>query len=218
MTQETKRCRFCGTIKFLTDFYEFTSRKDGSKHHDSYCKKCRSYANSKAYRNSQRERIDAIQSLKASVRENEKYCPRCKRVLPLSDFYIVKSTGKPVSFCKECSRERSRSYKCKSKAHNGVFVHKCDGRLRVFTGVKGGQKLYWTENMLSVLRRYYPNSPSFEVAEMIGVQRCSLDRKAKELGIKKSPEYIRRCRQKGGIAGGIAMRKKIRKLNQQNQP
>lgn len=37
-----------------------------------------------------------------------KNCPRCRRLLELSMFYIHKKTGKPYSYCKQCNNEISR--------------------------------------------------------------------------------------------------------------
>lgn len=49
------------------------------------------------------------------MNDSEKMCPKCKRELPLSDFYLNKKTGRPYPRCKECSREASRKYRQSEK-------------------------------------------------------------------------------------------------------
>lgn len=38
-----------------------------------------------------------------------KFCSRCMNVLPISDFYISRSTGKPITYCIECSKAQVSS-------------------------------------------------------------------------------------------------------------
>ncbi len=45
-----------------------------------------------------------------------KYCKRCDRNLPISDFYNDKRTNTPKSECKECSLERLREYRKRNPA------------------------------------------------------------------------------------------------------
>lgn len=50
---------------------------------------------------------------------NEKYCPNCKRTLPLDAFHKNKrlSTGRST-YCKECHNARSRVSKAKAREVN----------------------------------------------------------------------------------------------------
>lgn len=217
MSQDTKRCSRCERIKFLSDFYVFTSRKDGSKSYDCYCKECRKLVNSRGYRRAQRERIDAEKAMRESIPEGYKLCPSCKKVLPLEEYYFLPSRGKHCSYCKECSRAQQRAVVKKSKARKGVFRYK-DGRLYLFKGHRNGARtLYWTNDMLSVLKRYYPMTPDSEIAEMLGLSETAVYKKAKELGMKKSKEYLSSIGKRGAQASIVAMRRRSRE-QQQNQP
>lgn len=120
----------------------------------------------------------------------KKVCPRCKRKLWLRDFYFSRTTGRPHSYCKECSNEYRRStpsYVSRLKP-DGIFY--TDNGQKVQK--KGySRKIYWDGNMLSILRRYFPNTRNEEVAEMLGVSPRTVVRKARELGIDKDPDFCK---------------------------
>lgn len=65
-----------------------------------------------------------------------------------------------------------------------------DGRKYIKT--KYGVALYWDSAMLHAIRTYFPNTDNKEVAELCGVSERTLLRKARELGIYKSEEYIKK--------------------------
>lgn len=44
--------------------------------------------------------------------------------------------------------------------------------------------------MLSIMRRHYHNTLNRELAEMLGVSERSVTRKAREMGLKKSREFM----------------------------
>lgn len=44
--------------------------------------------------------------------------------------------------------------------------------------------------MLSIMNRYYPSTPNAELVELLNVSERTITRKAKELGLSKSKEYI----------------------------
>ena len=125
----------------------------------------------------------------------ERRCGRCGEVKPFSEYYQVK--GRPDSWCKKCRYEYSKKY-AKRKYRDGIFYGH-DGKLRVYNGSSGYGKVYWNENMLSILRRHYPNSHNDEICEMIGVSRRCLTAKAREMGLKKSESYLFNCRKRGGL-------------------
>lgn len=121
----------------------------------------------------------------------KKVCPRCKRKLWLRDFYVTKATGQPHRYCKECSREMQRNSKSyiSKRQPNGIRYNADTGRKILKQGYS--RKIYWDGNMLSVLRRYFPNTRNEEVAEMLGVSPRTVVRKARELGIYKDPDFCK---------------------------
>ena len=182
-----KRCTRCKKEKSIEEFYLFTSRKDGSQRRDYYCKDCRRYS-ARTTNLQAAKRREAHRRALRDVGEGMKRCPCCNRALPLDAYYKNNRNG-TSTYCKDCTRDRHRALREK-KRKCGVFRNEKDGRLHVF-GSKGNPKLYWDGNMLSILRRYYPNTSNVEVAELIGVSTKTLVLKARELGITKDREYLR---------------------------
>ncbi len=190
---ETKRCSRCRKEKPVEDFYLFTSRKDGSQRRDYYCIECRKYTNRTTNMKAAKTREAHRRALR-DVGEDMKLCPCCNRALPLDAYYKNKNNKQGVgTYCKDCTRERQLKYK-ESKKKKGVFRSERDGRIRIRDGKGGCPKLFWDGNMLSILRRYYPNTNNHEVAGMIGVSSYTVTKKARELGITKSREYLRQIR------------------------
>ena len=64
-----------------------------------------------------------------------------------------------------------------------------DGRKYIHTG--HAPKLYWSQDSIDLLKRYFPRTGSGEIAEMLGFSPMSVKRKAKELGLKKDLEHRR---------------------------
>lgn len=86
-----QRCRVCGQTKPASEFYR------SGKYLSHECKVCT------------RERIKISRTLRAGswdgLREQrEKFCPRCKRLLPIKEFY-VHAYGRSQSICKECDKK-----------------------------------------------------------------------------------------------------------------
>lgn len=52
----------------------------------------------------------------------------------------------------------------------------------------------WTGQMLGDLRRWYATTTNDELAALLGVSRCSVQRKAKQLGLKKDAGWLRKLR------------------------
>ena len=75
----------------------------------------------------------------------------------------------------------------------------------------GGSRIMWSEDMISVLKRYYPNSKTEEVAEMISVSERTIRRKAKELKLKKDKDFVRSYQSRGGFISSIINSSKRRK-------
>ena len=63
--------------------------------------------------------------------------------------------------------------------------------------LKGSLSIHWTSSMINTLRRYYPCTPSDDVVAMLGISLRTTQRKAAELGIAKSPEWIAEKNRKG---------------------
>jgi hypothetical protein len=47
----------------------------------------------------------------------------------------------------------------------------------------------WSEDKLEYLRRYFPTTPAIDIADVIGCSYTSVYNKARQLGLKKSPDY-----------------------------
>lgn len=136
----------------------------------------------------------------------KKVCTRCGRKLWLRDFYKYRSTGKVLSWCKECFSENHRQWYLKvSKVPDGIFMNRKQGRVVVKDGKK--VSIHWNANMLSMLHRYYPNTKNTEVAELLGVSVRTLNRKVKALGLKKDADYIENAKRDAGYIS-LASRKK----------
>ena len=205
MTQETKRCTKCGEERPLSDFY---FRKDKGIHY-AHCKQCHNEYN--------RVRLQEYRKLHPKPQpqplpEGHKRCSKCGEVKPYESFFR-KSASKDgrESECKACYFERT-----KVAPYEKIFRGD-DGRLYVKTHKKGTPMLYWTPNMLADLRRYYPVTPTREVAELLGVDPRTLTIKAKSLGIKKDSEYMRKINLDRCRMGGYMKYFKEKQKNQQQQ-
>lgn len=61
--------------------------------------------------------------------------------------------------------------------------------------------------MLSVLRRYFPNTRNEEVAEMLGVSPRTVVRKARELGIYKDADFVRKTWRENAMLANVKNRR-----------
>lgn len=137
----------------------------------------------------------------------KKVCPRCKRKLWLRDFYKSRTTGQPHSCCKECSKESKRtslSYVARLKK-DGVYHNPETGQNIQKKGY--AHSIYWDGNMLSILRRYFPNTRNEEVAEMLGVSPRTVIRKARELGIYKDADFVRKTWRENAMLANVKNRR-----------
>ena len=127
-------------------------------------------------------------------------CSKCNRDLPIESFYPSEFRGNRKPRCKECHKAMK-----KSRARlKGEVVKKDD---RLYISKRGFFAIYWTPNMISILKRHYPNSPNSDVCEMLGVSENTMYRKARELGLKKSEEYINNNAKIRSLLGNIKWRK-----------
>lgn len=132
-------------------------------------------------------------------------CCICNQDLPEELFYPSEFRGNRRPRCKECHKAKKKS----RATLNGEIV-KVDDRL--YVSKRGFYGIYWTPNMISILKRYYPNSPNREVCEMLGVSERTMSRKAKELGLSKSKEYINSNAKIKSLMGVLAVRRNKKKL------
>lgn len=211
-TNQTLRCNRCKNEKPIADFYFYKSKTCGIIRYDNYCRECRKEYNRQRHFLKNKERIEAARVFKENTPERHKYCPRCARILPFEKYHIMSSTGKPYTYCRECSRERAKKYKRKPKEKKKIFRHK-DGRFYAFNDTYRKFALYWSGDMISVLNRYYPNTSNQEIAEMLGVCSNTVIRKAHSLGLSKDEEYIRQLQSKGGRQSKITRKIKTQQHN-----
>ena len=197
----TKRCSQCGKEKPLTEFY--TRRKGDKLLPLAHCKQCHD-----DYARKKREEYRKAHPLPVYPVGYQRCCV-CHEVKPYSEFHRNRSRKNGVHIeCKACVRERERK-KTPPKIFRGA-----DGRLYIESRI-GRASLYWTPDMLSVLRRYFPNTPNREIAEMLGVHYITVGVKAKELGLSKSAAYLSASGKKYGVLGAYAKRRNERLRKQQ---
>lgn len=127
-------------------------------------------------------------------------CCKCGKMLPAESFYPSELKDHRKPRCKDCHKAMK-----KSRARlKGEIVKKDD---RLYISKRGFFAIYWTPNMISILKRHYPNLPNSEVCEMIGVSESTMYRKVKELGLKKSEEYVNNNAKIRSLLGNIRWRK-----------
>ena len=79
---------------------------------------------------------------------------------------------------------------------------------RLIIRENGIARIFWNSNMIADLKRYYPNQSNKEVADILGVSERTMIRKARELGLSKSEEYINNNAKVKSLMGVLAQRKK----------
>jgi hypothetical protein len=126
------------------------------------------------------------------MKQRKKICPQCGQRLWLKEFY-KDGRGYYSSLCKHCRKQQFADlYRRTRKVPDGTYYHKDLHRIVVHEG-KAMWHL-WNNDMLFIVRKYYPTSPNNEVAEMCGVSVNRLIRKARELGLRKDSEYLSQVR------------------------
>ena len=110
-------------------------------------------------------------------------CCICGQDLPEESFYPSEFRGHRKARCKECHKERKRKL---SKLNEGVVQR----GTRLVIRKDGISRIYWNGNMISELRRYYPTTKNAELADYFGVSQRTINRKAAELGLTKSKQFI----------------------------
>ena len=110
-------------------------------------------------------------------------CCICHKDLPEEAFYLseLRKCRKPR--CKECHKARKRKL---NKLNDGIIPM---GN-RLIIRQDGISRIYWSGNMISELKRYYPTTKNSELVDYFGVSERTLTRKARELGLVKSKSFI----------------------------
>lgn len=52
-----------------------------------------------------------------------------------------------------------------------------------------GKRVVWNESMLGYIREHYANEPACDIAEVLGISDKTVSVKAREMGLKKSPDF-----------------------------
>lgn len=52
-------------------------------------------------------------------------------------------------------------------------------------------KIDWTEEKLQYIREHYPTETAQDIADVIGCSDCTVNVKAKELGVSKAPSFMK---------------------------
>lgn len=129
--------------------------------------------------------------MERKIKRRKKVCPHCGRKLWLREFRPMKD-GTRQGWCNECMAAYKREvYARTRKQEDGTFLSKRWQRVVVKNG--SSIRFHWSESQLSIIRRHFPNTPTREVAGMLGVSTRTVERIAYRLGLKKEREYIRRC-------------------------
>ena len=73
-----------------------------------------------------------------------------------------------------------------------IEASKVVSKQRKIIGGKEHFKRIWTEEEIKLLTELYPNHSNEEIAKILGRSKPSVDKKAAQLGLKKSEEYRRK--------------------------
>lgn len=123
-------------------------------------------------------------------------CCICGQDLPEESFYPSEFRGNRKARCKECHKERKRRL---NKLNEGVVQR----GTRLVIRKDGISRIYWSGNMISELKRYYPTTKNAELADYFGVSQRTINRKAAELGLAKSKQFITKIATDNGYLARI---------------
>lgn len=110
-------------------------------------------------------------------------CCICNKDLPEEAFYPSEFRGGRKPRCKECRKARKKKL---NKLNDGIVQM----GTRLIIRKDGISRIYWSGNMISELKRYYPTTKNSELVDYFGVSERTLTRKARELGLVKSKSFI----------------------------
>jgi hypothetical protein len=127
-------------------------------------------------------------------------CCICNQDLPEEAFYPSELRGHRKARCKECHKARKRRL---NKLSEGIVQRGTHLIIRK----DGISRIYWSGNMLSELRRYYPTTKNAELADYFGVSQRTINRKAAELGLTKSKQFIADVSKENGYYALVKQKK-----------
>lgn len=130
-------------------------------------------------------------------------CSTCKMELPEDAFYKSDKYR-----CKECHREQKK--KSYDKYHPQVYMNS-NGQLMKRS--RGHPCIFWNGNMISTLKRYYPNTSNDELVGLLGCSSRTIVRKARELGLCKSKEYISHAAKVNSLMAHVILNRKNKQVN-----
>lgn len=96
-----------------------------------------------------------------------------------------------------------------SKRKYGVFVDESGRKRQIVKGCPTS-RVYWDGNMVGILKRNFAETPTRELAEIIGVSYINARRKARELGLKKDCVWLKKKRRENMFVAVMA-RKRLRR-------
>jgi len=87
-----------------------------------------------------------------------------------------------------------------------IYYDKKQGRM-MSRGSRGRPSVYWTPQMVSELRRYYPTTINSELEELFGVSRMTIFNMARKLGLKKNEAWLQKIIQENAHLGLLSIKK-----------
>ena len=83
-------------------------------------------------------------------------------------------------------KKKDNGYK---KVKEGVFLHPKFDRVMEHHGYS--TRIYWSPQMLDYMQRNYATTLNKDLADWLGVSVTTVIRKARQLGLRKAPEWMR---------------------------
>ena len=83
-------------------------------------------------------------------------------------------------------KKKDNGYK---KVKEGVFLHPKFDRVMEHYGY--ATRIYWSPQMLDYMQRNYATTMNKDLADWLGVSVTTVIRKARQLGLRKAPEWMR---------------------------
>jgi ribosomal protein L40E len=120
-----------------------------------------------------------------SHEEDIRTCRKCGRTLPVTEFPWHRHT------CRSCDlRYKHEEYMRNRAVPDRVYPHPRTGQLIEHRLGIGGTRIYWSPSMLQHLCRHFATTPNADLAIDLGVSLRTVIRKARELGLSKSPRWL----------------------------
>lgn len=120
---------------------------------------------------------------KQSHEEELRTCKKCGRTLPPAEFPWQRHT------CRSCCLSYKREeYRRNRAVPEGVYRHPRTGQLIEHRA--NVTHIYWSSSMLRHLRASYATTTNADLAIDLGVSPRTVIRKARQLGLVKSPEWL----------------------------